>query len=191
MIQIIEKPDWVSWDDIHNVLWEAHEENRRRGINMRYPTLSGNDIMARVTDSGKMYVAVDNNKIIGTTAFTIKNLDLWCGKGNYAYLCFSSILPEYRGQGIYKKIMIFVENEIYKNGLSRIMFDTHEQNSRMTEISLRQGYQRISYRHYCNHYNIVFVKWLTGGCPYSKIYCKLRYYYSWVRAHVHTILHTK
>ena len=34
----MEKPDWVSWETIHDVLWEAHAENRKNGVFMRYPS---------------------------------------------------------------------------------------------------------------------------------------------------------
>ena len=35
-IQIVEKPDWVTWDDIKQCLFEAHAENRAKGINMAH-----------------------------------------------------------------------------------------------------------------------------------------------------------
>ena len=33
-IQIVEKPDWISWDDIKKCLFDAHAINREKGINM-------------------------------------------------------------------------------------------------------------------------------------------------------------
>lgn len=41
MIEIVEKPEWVSWDDIHDVVWKAHENNRKKGVIMSYPSLPG------------------------------------------------------------------------------------------------------------------------------------------------------
>ena len=43
-IKVIEKPDWVSWDVIHKVLWNAHEKNRSRGMNMAHAAFSGEQI---------------------------------------------------------------------------------------------------------------------------------------------------
>ena len=111
MVQVIEKPDWVSWDEIHEVIWKAHESNRQNGINMRFPTLLGEEIRKRVEGNGKMFVALDGKKVVGTAAIRRKNLDLWCGKGEYAYLCFASVLPEYSRQGIYKQLYIYRERE--------------------------------------------------------------------------------
>ena len=44
VIQVIEKPDWVSWEVIHQVLWNAHEENRQKGIMMQLPSLSAEEL---------------------------------------------------------------------------------------------------------------------------------------------------
>ena len=43
-ISIIEKLEWVSWDEIHDVLWKAHERNRANGGLMSYPSLSGEEL---------------------------------------------------------------------------------------------------------------------------------------------------
>ena len=119
MVQIIEKPDWVTWDEIHEVIWKSHEANRQRGINMRFPSLSGEEIKKRVEDgNGKMFIAVDGNKVVGTAAVKRKKANLWCGKGDYAYLCFASVLPEYSGQGIYKQLYIYRERDYKKRTYS-------------------------------------------------------------------------
>lgn len=175
-IQIIEKPEWVTWEDIHNVLWKAHEDNRRRGVQMRLPTLPGEDIKNRLeNDNGKMFVAIDGQKIVGTAAVKIKNANLWCGKGEYAYMCFASVLPEYSGQGIYKQLYEYREQECRKRGTSRIMFDTNENNTRVIEINIKHGYKKVSYKRYDDHYNIIFVKWLNG-CPYSDFRCRYEFF---------------
>ena len=176
MIKVIEKPDWVSWDDIHNVLWKAHEDNRRRGVQMRFPALPGEDIKKRLeNDNGRMFVAIDGQKIVGTAAVKIKNANLWCGKGEFAYMCFASVLPEYSGRGIYKQLYEYRELECRKRGLYRIMFDTNENNTKVIDINIKNGYKKVSYRKYDDHFNIVFVKWLDG-CPYSDSRCSFEFF---------------
>lgn len=190
MVQIIEKPDWVTWDEIHEVIWKSHEANRQRGINMRFPSLSGEEIKKRVEDgNGKMFIAVDGNKVVGTAAVKRKKANLWCGKGDYAYLCFASVLPEYSGQGIYKQLYIYREREIIKNGLTRVMFDTHEKNTRVADINLKHGYKKVSYKRYDDHYNIIFVKWLDG-CPYSDFRCSYEYFIQQMKAKIWSLIKT-
>ena len=191
-IQIVEKPDWVSWEEIHEVLVKAHELNRVHGINMRMPSLPGAEIKKRVEDNrGKLFVALDGEKVVGTGAVVIKNKNMWCGAGDYAYLCFASVLPEYNGQGIYKQLYIYIEREARKMGLNRIMFDTHERNERMLEVNKGNGFVPVHYFQAASkaHYNIHLVKWLDG-CPYSKVHCWWQFHISKVRILISTkIIH--
>lgn len=178
MVQIIEKPDWVTWDDIHEVIWESHESNRQKGIRMRFPALPGEEIRKRVEGNGKMFVALDGKKVVGTAAIIKKKTHLWCGKGEYAYLCFASVLQNYKGQGVYKQLNQYIERESQRIGLKRVLFDTHERNTRIVDINLKHGYKRVSYKRYDDHYSIIFVKWLDG-CPFSSTRCRFEFAKQW------------
>ena len=184
-IRIIEKPDWVSWDDIHEVLWDAHAENREKGVFMRYPSLSGEEIKQRIEGLGKMFVAVEGEKVIGTAALVYKTKSLWCGKGTYGYCCFASILPAYQGKGIYKGLSLQREQEARSNGVTKLIMDTNENNKKELSIVSQAGYKKVGYSFWKDHFNIVCVKWLDK-CPYptwfiiirfilSKAITKLRY----------------
>jgi GNAT superfamily N-acetyltransferase len=174
-IQIIEKPEWVSWDEIHNVLWKAHEKNRQNGIIMALPTLPGNLIREKIEGHGKMFVALDGEKVVGTAALAIKQYSLWCGKGSYAYCCFASVLPEYNGKGIYKALDLRREELALSMGLVSMIGDTHENNQHRLDIAKKAGYKFVDYKYYKNHYNVVMVKWLNG-CPYSEFRCKIEFH---------------
>ena len=165
-IQIIEKPDWISWDDIHKTLWESHVQNRMRGISMRYASLSGEEIRERVEGKGKMFCAIKDGRLVGTAAIVTKKAKLWFNKTPtvYAYLCFACVLPEFSGQGVYKQLFINLERE--KIGLQQVMFDTHENNHRMLEINAKNGFKPVDFKFYKDHFNIVMVNW-PEGCPYS------------------------
>jgi len=173
-IQIIEKPEWVSWDEIHNVLWKAHEKNRQNGIIMALPALPGNLIREKIEGHGKMFVALDGEKVVGTAALAIKQYSLWCGKGSYAYCCFASVLPEYNGKGIYKALDLRREELALSMGLVRIIGDTHENNQHRLDIAKKTGYKFVDLKICKDHYNIVMVKWLNE-CPYSNFYCNLQF----------------
>ena len=56
-------------------------------------------------------------------------------------------------------------------GLNRILFDTHEKNTRVIEINCKNGFVPVDYKFYRDHFNIVMVKWLEG-CPFSSTRCK-------------------
>ena len=168
-ITIIEKPDWVSWGEIHNVLWAAHAENRNKGVVMRYPSLSGEEIKNKIEGNGKMLCAIVDGKLAGTAAIITKKVKYWYNKEPeiIAYLCFASVLPEYSGKGIYKQLNMTREKEARTMGYKRIMFDTHENNTHKIQVDKSNGFKLVDYVFYKDHYNVVMVKWIDG-CPYSE-----------------------
>ena len=99
-IVIVERPDWVSWEDIKQCLVDAHAVNRVAGINMAHYQWPAERIKDSVGENGTMLVALDGNKVVGTAAIVEKKGKSWYAPGRYAYLCFAGILPEYSGQGI-------------------------------------------------------------------------------------------
>lgn len=173
-IQILERPEWVSWDEIHNVLWKAHEDNRSKGINMAFPALPGEKIQEKIEGRGKMLVAMDGKKVVGTAALIVKVNYLWCGKGDYAYCCFASVLPEYNGRGVYKALDLRREELALSMKLTRMIADTHENNKHRLDIAKKAGYKFVGLKACKDHYNVIMVKWLNG-CPYSENYIKLRF----------------
>ena len=169
------KPESLSWDTIHEVIWASHEENRRNGIKMKYPSLPGAEIKKRVEPDGKMLVALtDDGKLVGTAAMIPKEVSLWFGKHWFAYCCFASILPEYNGKGIYKEMCHTQEQMARDMGLEMMLFDTHEKNARNLGHAVKAGYRFVDLKHYKDHFNVVMVKWLNG-CPYSRFNCWCHY----------------
>lgn len=180
-VVITEKPDWVSWDEIHDVLMASHAENRSKGIVMSFPLMKGEEIQKKIGDEGKMLVALDGKKVVGTSGIIIKRSNLWCGEKNesYADCVFASVLPGYNGLGLFKKLDCMREKIALEMGINKMIGDTHEKNRHRLEIAKKAGYKFVGMRFYKDHFNVVMVKWLEG-CPYSDLYCKWRFYKSWL-----------
>ncbi len=174
-IQIIEKPDWVSWDAIHDVLTQAHKANRDKGIVMRMPSLPGYRIENEVGKDGVMLVALDGTKIVGTAALLIRNCSTWYNKGQYGYLCFASVVPEYAGKGIYRMLCEKRERIAKEKGLNGLLFDTHHRNAHVIDINLRNGFKRVAAKNYGKHWNTVMFKKLDGK-PLPKARCFFSYH---------------
>ena len=173
-IHIVEKPEWVSWDEIHEGVWNGHAKNHEHGMVMSYPSLQGDEIRRRIEGKGKMFVAIDGTTLVGTAAYSVKNMSLWCGKGEYGYYCFAALLPSHRKRGIYPMLCEIREKELINHGIHRIMMDTHEGNKRELVLARKQGFIPVDLVARKNHYNIVMVKWLDG-CPYSSFWCSINY----------------
>lgn len=173
-IQIMEKPDWVSWDDIHEVLWKAHAQNREKGIVMSYPSLSGSEIQKMIGADGKMFVAIDKEKMIGTLALIKKTGNKWYNKGDYGYLCLGAVLQEYGGKGVYRSLYQLAEKSAMDAGLVVLIRQTNEHNARMLKITKTEGYRYVEMKACKDHYNIVRAKWLKV-CPYDIWYINARF----------------
>lgn len=167
-IQITEKPDWVSWDEIHDVLVKAHAKNRSNGINMRKPSLPGEEIKEEIGNDGVMLVALVGKKVVGTAAILPKSRTTWYSKGAYGYLCFASVLPNYNGLGVYKSLCVKREEIARNRGLNKLYIDTHHKNIHVIDINKRNGFIFVGVKVLSDHWNVELFKWLDG-CPYSDL----------------------
>lgn len=183
-IQIVEKPEWVSWDDIKQCLEKAHSINRARGVNMvkyRWPV---SKIQASIGANGHVLVALNGGgNLVGVSAIGEKVGKKWYAKGNYAYMSLSGVLPEYNGQGIFSMLDAKREQIARERGITVFIIDTHQKNKRMRAIKQSNGYKLVDYFAARDHYNVVMAKW-PKGCPYSDSYRKLRCILSYFYAHL-------
>jgi len=167
-IQIIEKPDWVSWEDIKQCLYEAHSVNRAKGINMTHYQWSAKKIKESLGENGFMLVALDGDKLVGTAGIGEKFGNKWYVKGRYAYECFASVLPEYAGKGIFKMLDIMREAKVREDGYDVLIGDTHSKNYHRIDIALKNGFRVVRFFRAASkdHYNVAIAKWLNE-CPFS------------------------
>lgn len=177
-IIIKQKDETVSWEGIRDVLIKAHTTNRERGIIMRYPSLPASEIEDKIrTGNGKILVAIDDKKLVGVSGYQIKKSNKWYCNTTYFYMCFSGVLPEYAGNGIYKSLYLCSEKERERLGIPIMIFDTHEKNQRILKINQQNGFIKVDYLNYGDHNNVVMAKWFDKQ-PFSKSYIRYRFYRS-------------
>lgn len=175
-IIIQEKPDWVTWDDIRRCLYEAHAQNRAKGINMTHYLWTAEKIKESLGEHGLMLVALDGKKLVGTAAIADKKSNVWYARGRYAYMCFAGVLPSYNGHGIYKSFIERREKYARNMGFDTLLFDTHSKNTKVQNIARKNGYRFVNYfmAKSGDHSSVVMAKWLRGK-SYSYGYCIFRY----------------
>lgn len=186
-IQIIEKPEWVSWEDIKQCLLLSHESNRAKGVNMAHYQWPAEEIAKYMGDTGHMLVALEGEKLVGTAGLKEKTRRDWYYNGQCGYMCFAGVLPEYNGKGIYKALTEQRETLAKVIGYEMVIFDTHEQNQKLRKIAERNGFRYVRFFQAVtkDHYSVEMAKWLKK-CPYRKIYCRYRYVISWLKTMVST-----
>lgn len=176
-IQVIEKPDYISWEEIHNVLWLAHEKNREKGMVMRYPSLTGEELEKKIGKNGQTFVALDGDVVVGTCSYKLVQRNNWYTKGKKtAYFLMTSVLPEYQGSNVYFKLVKYRLKFIEDINIEVAYMDTAENNIIMQKILLKQGYKYVGFgaSSYSNHYYVVMAKWFKE-CPFSDKYINCRF----------------
>jgi GNAT superfamily N-acetyltransferase len=174
-VHILAKPDWISWEDIHNVLYSAHETNRRNGVDQFTAYLSGDEIERKVS-LGQTFVALDGKKVVGTLSVVPRKKHDWFVEGNALYYMLLGILPEYQGTGIYSLLISARDDYAKAHNISTIYMHTSENNMRMQKVAMKEGFRLVSFSvsPKTDYYSVILAKWLNG-CPFSSFYCKFRF----------------
>lgn len=186
-IQIMEKPDWVSWEDIRQCLYEAHSVNRAKGINMFLYQASPDKLREYIGENGVMLVALDGNKIVGVCGMCEKKDKQWFTKGAYAQLSLGGILPECSGHGVFRRFIQILERIAEERSYFAVLSSTHEKNKRRIDISKSNGYKLVGYTAVGDHYNVLMAKWPEGS-PYSEPYRRFRVGLSWITSRTKSLL---
>lgn len=177
-IKIIPKPDKVSWDDIHQLLLAAHKRNIEKGVVLNYAQMPGEAIEKKLGPEGCCWVAMDGDKLVGTTSVTYFQGRSWWNKGKIvAHGCFTGILKEYQGIGILEELYEKKYEHIRNSGVDMIEGDTAENNRVAIKVFKKEGHKFVSYfasPSASDHYSIRIVKWLNN-CPYSDSYINRRF----------------
>lgn len=170
-----EKPEEVTFQEIRDILQKAHQENFKRGIVMKTPNLSAEELKKKIGAEGKCFVAMTNGKVIATASYRKKKVNGWFFNGDAAELMMAGVDPEFQGQHIFSKLDAVRMQAIRDAGIEHIVFDTAEDNKKRQEIAIKDGFKYVSFfAPSTNHYSVLMMKWLNG-CPYSDFYCKLRF----------------
>lgn len=175
-IRIVPKPDNISYDDIHELLVEAHKKNYKNGIVLRYSQMSGDEIMKILGDEGQSWVALDGDKLVGTTSVTFFQGKNWWNKGKkVAHGCFTGILNQYQGLGIMEELNQKKYDYIIEHGVDMTEGDTAETNHTVIKVFGKEGFKVVSYfAAKNNHYSVRIVKWING-CPFSDKFINRRF----------------
>ena len=166
-IKILEKPDWITYEDIHELLYAAHASNREKGFNVNTATMSGKELETHLGKTGKCFVALDGDKLVGTASYRILNRNYWCAQGDVVDRILVGVLPEYKGQHISSMLFKKVLDEAKANGYKYIESRTAENNEIVQIINKKDGYRYIDFvSTKADHYTVVMLQWLEE-CPYS------------------------
>lgn len=102
------------------------------------------DLKAMLTDQRiEMVVAEVNNKIIASGYARIDKAKPYLRHGHHAYLGFMYVVPEFRGQGINKKIMDVLKNWAVAQNITEFRLEVYCDN-----VSAIKAYEKFGFSRY-------------------------------------------
>ena len=168
-IKYMEKPDWVSWEDIRQCLYLAHQVNRKRGFNMLSQDMSAEELQKKLEFGGHCFVALDNEKLVGVTTLRFfKSRRWWAWGKTVAYPGLDGVLKEYQGTDVFIVLEDMRKAVIKASGVRIIQTNTAEENTVVLRKLKKKGWKYVQYSATgkgADHYSIIMVKWLDG-CPW-------------------------
>ncbi len=168
-IKFVEKPDYVSWEEVVNCIREAHQKNKKRGFEMLNTKLSANELAEKLKD-GFCFVALDGDRVVGTVSLRfLKSKTHWWTRKKVAYTCYDGILPEYRGTDVFFGLDNLRNKYIHDSGIRIRQCNTAEQNKTVIKLCKKGGYKLVQYSATgkgAEYYSVIMVLW-EDGCPYS------------------------
>jgi len=163
-IQIVKKPEYITWNYISKVIYASHAQNRANGLDIRNAHLTGDDLQESLGDDGECFVALnDKDEVVGTCSVAFHQLNRWYAKGRYAYLTLDAVLPLYTGCHIYSKLSHVRQNFIEDNVCDGMYINIAEGNYLRRKIAQKEGFKQIELRRtlYNAHYYLVYIKWFN------------------------------
>lgn len=186
-IIFLKKPDWISWDAVQECQAKAHKKNLSHGLKMHCSELTGEELASSLKN-GICYVALDGNKVVGTTSLIIEEKRfLWYKRKRLGYLGMEGILPEYQGTEVFLGLQDIRMQDIKKEKIEILYFDTAESNMLVRKLQSRLGFKPCYYISFksTDYYSVTMAKWIVGkSIPdfllnlffrLSERYVKLRY----------------
>lgn len=175
-IRVMEKPDWVSWENVRECLYNAQQTNVRKGFDMSFGHLSAEELCKEIGDGYCFVVLNENNKVVGTVTLKIPKISTWWHKGEAGYHCFEGVDPMYRGTDVYFDMHAALKKKEKDLGIKVLYADTAEKNNVVLKASKKNGWKQVQFTSFkgCNYYSVYFVKWMEG-CPFSDTYIKFMF----------------
>lgn len=169
---IVEITDSSRFDEINAVLTMSFKETMDKN-NFKFNHYDDfYDRLNEVLDTnGKIFVAVIDDKIIGTVSYTVSFVEgRWYYEGDMVMLRHLSVLPEYQGHGIASALLNSVMQKATELNMP-VRLVTPEKNRHAIDFYLKKGFELARFFKANDHYAVCLVNW-NGIVEVEKSLCK-------------------
>lgn len=164
-LEIIEKPKAVTYDQLYELVYRAHENTRKMGIKINTRISNGGQMRESIEQENMtVYVAMIDGKLAGTISTKIEIGKHRFVKGHtISYVAYVAVLPEYKGYGIGKALCEKAEEYAYDHGADAAGLYVAYRNPAV-EFYSHIGYEKIEFlpRIKLKQYAVYEVKWLKN-----------------------------
>ena len=174
-LRLMEKPDWITYDQIHELLYTAHGSNRDSGFDVETAHMSGKELEEHMGKDGVMFVALDGDRLIGCGGYRVMKRNYWCAKGNVVSAVLFGVHPDYKGHHLSVLLYNKVLEDAKAKGYQYLEIRTAEDNVIVQNGCIKEGFRYVGFlASEADHYTVALLYWLNG-CPYPKWRTNLHY----------------
>jgi GNAT superfamily N-acetyltransferase len=184
-ILVIPKPEYVSWDEITQLLHIGYSERRMQGLDYSAASQSVQKTIERVSN-GVCLVALLDGKLIGTESYRmIRASELkfrrWYHDDCFFYLHSLTVLPEFKRMGIGTIIRNKIVEEAYQKKVDSLISDTSAHAKWLISWYSRLGHKKVGQvSHPTTNYFSIVMRTPICGKKYNELYRRLMYLQSFV-----------
>ena len=164
-LQIIEKPEAITYDRLYELIYQAHENTRKLGIKINTRISNGDQLRESIEQENMtVYVAMLEGKPAGTISTKIEIGKHRFVKGHtVSYVAYVAVLPEYKGYGIGKALCEKAEEYAKNHGADAVGLYVANRNP-AAEFYSHIGYEKTEFlpRIKLKQYAVYEVKWLES-----------------------------
>lgn len=174
---VFRKPDEVSYEEIADILRDAHTSTKSKGMNFLAASQTAEEAKRRLGNDGVFFTAMDSTgNAVGCGAVVFhKSGKRWFYKDvPYCEVKMVGVRTAHKGRGINR--LLYDAMEDY--GFSRcdvMVMNTAVDNSIVIDSNMRRGWQIVGYISWSNtnYYSVVMTKW-KDAAPFLQAYIALR-----------------
>jgi GNAT superfamily N-acetyltransferase len=177
-LKIIPKPDYISWEEITELLHPAFAERAEQGMKFTAVNQDVTTTINRVKD-GLCLVALIDERLVGTLTFRFEKVSgtkKWYYETTYGYLSQLAVHPQYKRLGIGNELQKERLNLCYQNKVDASFLSTAYNAKPLIKWNLRMGAQQVDFVSFKNtNYYSVILRTPMMGKRFNPLYVKLRY----------------
>ena len=164
-LQIIERTERNTIDQIHGLLIAAHSANA--SVDYGTTNISEEELIDRIKVEGTVFLSVYDDELVGMILIGLEKSTMWYAKGKTACLRYVAVHPDFGGHGIASKMLDECLAWAKERNYNTLMWNTAANNKAAIATAKKNRFHLVDYIKFkqVNHPSIRLVKWINIDEP--------------------------